>query len=287
MRLHRLYSAHTQIREAVADGTRLFFDIRKERAGDRAACVAVAHWLADTHDAPLTFVESMTAPTEFSLSNYKLPFGLDVEFAGPVDELPGLDIHTPGMGADALWLLGPHAGALGYHGGLHLLTPRPRTAEVLFCLLSGTAYNERRDMDLWHARRTINTLRDAGYDVTVLYDRDSPLFPDALRISLHDCVERIATAGAVIAGDTGFSHIAAAFGTPLVALYPDWPRHGMTDLATSLAVSEWWEVPAWNYTRSFMPNAPYERLRVVQLLDDHRWSIQHVEAALNSLALCS
>ena len=280
-------------------GIPLVFDLRAEKMGDRAASVAVAEWL--TSFGPITFIEPPgDYPTSFHLSNYILPEGLSVQFLPIGAPFDGLDVHTPGLGADSLWLLTPYLNSVGIHGQLRLacgdehsqacydlMAKKAPRDEILFCLLDRVgqpSYNERREMNLWHARKMVNELRREGYNVQILFDKPHELFPDALRLPLNVCVERIARAKCVIAGDTGFSHVAAAFGTPLVALYPDWQRTGVSDLKSALDVAAWWEIPAWNYVKGFAPNAPYSRLRMIQMRSDHTWSIEDMKRGVKEIA---
>jgi hypothetical protein len=96
-------------------------------------------------------------------------------------------------------------------------------------------------------------------------------------------VFRVATARCVIAGDTGFAHMAGAFDTPLIALYPDWMQAGICQLRNAIRVSEWWGIQAHHLNYTFFPNA--RRMRVVELGTDRMFSIAHVIESVRSVSV--
>lgn len=283
MRLTTNLPAFQQIRNAVANGVPLFMDLRHERMGDKCAAVAVAKWIAHEANARVTIVESdAQQKTDFKLSQFLR------DETVPVIELPidadfeGLDVHTLESGIESLWFLNAYVATLGIRAGLTLERSYKRSDEILFCLLDDTEYNERRDMNAHSAKASYERLKEAGHSVRVLTLNPSTVIPEAVQMSIGEAIHQIATAKCVIAGDSGFSHVAGGFGTPLVAIYPDWLHVGKSRLEHAIRVAEWWGIPAVHLNYTFFPNA--ENFRVVELGTDHNFSASHVLESVNALA---
>jgi hypothetical protein len=281
MRLITNLPAFQQIRNAVEHGIPLFMDLRQERMGDKSAAVAVAKWIAHEANARVTIVEAQQK-TDFRLGDYLRDETVPVIELPLEAELDGLDVHTLQTGIESLWFLNAYVSTLGIRAGLSLEREFKCSDEILFCLLTDTEYNERRDMNVHSVKAAADRLTEAGYSVKVLTMNPTPVIPEAVQMSMREAVHQIATAKCVIAGDSGFSHVAGGFGVPLVAIYPDWMHVGKSRLEHAIRVMEWWGIPATHLNYTFFPNA--EKLRVVELGTDHNFSPAHILESVQVLA---
>lgn len=286
MRLRTSIPATKQIIDAVSLGVPLCMDARTERMGDKAAIVAVAKWISSTFGACVTILESAPGRTPFMLSDYELPLGVDVAIVDPLEPIEDmLDVHTCGN-QDSLWILNPYLATQGCRSKLQLREDHPkrgeRTDAIVFGALLNTEYNHRRDMHPAAIRETINVLAGEYPNVVLLLAKPDDRFPEATVGALADAIDTIATASCFIGGDSGFGHVAAAFGTPVVSIYPDWWMHQMPRLGDAIVTAEWWGLPTHYTPKSFLPNA--SQLRVVELGTDGHWSIEHVLRSIATLS---
>jgi hypothetical protein len=283
MRLQKNISARRQIDEAVKQNIPLVFDLREERMGDKAAAVNVASWIAREHNAQVTLVEAKVGKTPFMLSDYSLSYQSGDKILStlvctteePRIPLQGLDVHTA-TNNDSLWMLNPYLHSIGFRGLASVNDESLKNSdEIIFAVLTGSEYNQRRDMKLGCARITIDLLRAEGFTVTVLSDKQHVLLPDAEHLSFDECIKRIARCRVFIGGDTGFTHVSALFGRPTIALYPDWYEAGIAKQPEAERTAEWWNIPTT--PKSFLPNA---RTRsVVTFSSANTWSPDHVIAS--------
>lgn len=271
-----------QIQAARKVGKKICLDGTKEALGDKVAIVTVATWLRRMLNEEIILLETAPGRTPFLFSNYELPEGLVVEEMQLGIPLEHLDVLKSGAN-DSLWVLNPYLATLGIHPKIKLKEPATERDEIVFIPLHNPLYNQRRGMDLAHVGKTINYLREIGFNLTVITDFKSEHF-ESIQLPFNEVVERIAGAKIFIGGDTGFSHLACALGTPAIAIYPDWFVVGKSDMRDAATIGEWWGIPSIYTPYSFIPNAPHEKLRVVELASDHTFSIAHVEANIEYLA---
>jgi hypothetical protein len=270
--------AFEQIAEACMANMPIYFDVREEAAGDKIAALNVARWISSVLNSRITILEAPNGRTPFMLSKYKndaysLDHGVVIMHADPYEQFEGLNIHTKGNN-DALWFLNYYLINLEERARLSLIEPKPRTDKIVFCALLKVDYNERRAMSPKCIAKSIEALKSQfGDRVILLTDTEHPDLPEHDKYTLDECVELLATSAVVIAGDTGFSHIAAAFGTSLVSLYPDWNAGYINRLSESIKIAKWWGLPTVITQKSFYPNADPDAFDIVEIGTDHSWSI--------------
>lgn len=277
MKLQQELPTNKQIELAIANKVPLGMDVRNERMGDKVACIAIAKYLRDKYDTDIVFIEHEISKTPFMLSHYKLPSRIKVASYHPADEIPFLDLHTQGNN-DALWVFNPYLNAIGVHPEMHLRESFVQHNDIVFAPLVDVEYNKRREMDYDACLQQIEELKK-DHNVTVL----AKDFPDAPNLSLKECIEKIAGASLFIGGDSGFSHVAAALGVKQIALYPDWWHYGIADMRSAVFTSDWWEIPFYATPKSFLPNAPFSHIRMVELDTNHKWSFAHVKQSIDRL----
>jgi hypothetical protein len=284
MRLDLSKPVQKQIIEAKKAGTPLVFDLRQDRMGDKAAFTSIIAWLAGLY-GPITILESVNGKTAFMLADYF--DGAECAILDPLEDHKGLDLCTTGLELACNWELHAYLASIGIRPRLSIEVPVEYPSDyIVFAVKSGALYDERKDMDLYRSRETIDQLRMEGHEVEVLYDREDSLFPDAKPRTMEQCLELIAQCRAFVGGDTGFSHVAAACGVPQVAIYPDYFKFGKASLSKSLAISEWWGLKGLLWTPfNTLPNS--DNFAVVELGTDHKWSIEHVLKALERLGVRS
>jgi hypothetical protein len=273
--------ARIQIMEMLSDGAQLGVDLTGEAMGDKCTALAFGQWLQESFQVPVTFIESKNGRTPFMLSDYQLrPRLRVVQIENSEHEY--LDAMKSGL-VDTMWVFNAWLGARREHGDLFIPGGAPeRTDEIIVVPLSKTPYDVRRDMDLEYMSRFVKLLREI-YKVTVLYDKPSSYFPDAEKLEIGDFVRRIASAQLVIAGDTGASHLAAVLKTPLISLYPDWVQAGHRKMTQTIAVCEFWGIPATFTPHSTFPNAVPEKFRLSRLDEERRFSMAHVLSNIKEL----
>lgn len=270
--------AFEQIAEAYAANIPIYFDIREEAAGDKIAALNVARWISAILGERIIILEAPNGRTPFMLSSYKndarnMLGDVSIIPADPYEQFEGLNIHTKGNN-DALWFLNYYLINLEVRASLHLNEQKPRTDKIVFCGLLNVDYNERRMMSPECVAKSIEALTaQFGDRVVLLTDTEHPALPEHKKHTFDECVELIATSAVVIAGDTGFSHIAAAFGTSLVSLYPDWNAGYINRLSESIKIAKWWGLPPVITQKSFYPNADPDAFDIVEIGTDHTWSI--------------
>lgn len=280
-----LRPAFEQIAEAISMNVPLYFDVREEAAGDKIAALNVARWISAAAGKKIIIIEAPNGRTPFMLSNYKnnayaLERGVIIIQADPYDQFEGLNIHTKGNN-DALWFLNYYLLFLEERAELKLINEKPRTDKIILCALLGSDYNERRIMKPECIAKSYDELKKVfGDRVVLLSDKEHPALPAHDHYTFNECVEMLATSAVVIAGDTGFSHIAAAFGTSLVSLYPDWNAGYINRLSESLKIARWWGLSPAIVQKSFYPNADPDAFDLIEIGTDHSWSIASMMEAV-------
>lgn len=273
-----------QIEAAKAADQKFAFDLRSEAMGDKAASTAVILWLLDRYELPsIEVIELPNGRTPFMLADHFFFTDPRVKFRtmDPHTNFGALDLHTAGQSIPSLWELNAYLAATCRRPKLD--NPPTSRERIVYSLLTNAKYNERRNMDLDRARETIDQLRTAGYTVDVLYDREHPLFPDRLDLTFKQAIKCVAGASIFIGGDTGFSHVAAGYGTPTIALYPDHTRWGKGAIMKSQRVAGWWDIPSLLWTPfNTLPNN--DQLHVVEIGSDHRWSIDDILYGVNKFS---
>lgn len=282
MRLKTSIPAFEQIKVAIENGVPLAADLRSERMGDACAALAVAQWISGkSGGSQITCIQDPQGKTGFMLNDFVTAAQITCELYPAGVEIPFLDVHTCGLN-DSLWILNPYLTTQGEHPKLKLKEPLQKKESVVFAPLINVEYNNRREMDIDNCNLLISELEAAGHSVIVMTE-DAELFPKAPKIGLKDCIKFIAECKLFIGGDTGFSHVCAALGTKQVAIYPDWFHCGMADLRSAVVTAEWWGIPTTATPKNFLPNAPADKIRVVELGTDHKFSTAHVLDAVNTL----
>ena len=272
-----------QLNSAQEVGAEFVFDVRSEAMGDKVAALNVVELLTTLLSIRIMIIEAEDEiRTTLSLMRYSTSNVVStLEMDDPLEGL--LDLHTLGTGNESLWLLNAYAAVNGFHGSLGLITPKERGEEVVICLLEDTLYNERRDMDPRYISVLVSLLEQQGYVVTVVATSPHPKIPQIRVMSTDEALFQIATAGCVIAGDTGFSHAAAAMGTPLVGIWPDWHQHGRARLGDAIKLSAWWELPLYQLSFGFYPNGDPDKIKIVELGTNHAFSPEHVLQSVQSM----
>ena len=280
MRLDTTKPVRSQIEDAKSRGVGLFYDLRFEALGDKCASTAVLAWLLQEFDIPeIIIVEAEPGRTSFMLRDYIDNRRLKFITLDPFEEVPGLDLHTTGQSLPALWELNPYLAMKGIRPHLDMETAKG--SQFVFAIRIDAEYDARKNMDLLCARKTVDALKEYG-EVIVLLEREDPMFPEAPRLNMKECIQHIASARIVIAPDSGFGHCAAALGKQIVSISPDYARHKGGSLAKNRAIGDWWELPDIIYTpTSYLPNSA--TMKYVELGTDHRFSIADVINAVNLL----
>jgi ADP-heptose:LPS heptosyltransferase len=131
------------------------------------------------------------------------------------------------------------AGAAGYalprrdDGALRIVDPGPRPQAlegvVSYVVVHPGASVPARAWPLGHAAELVRRLRARGRDVVVTGGRDETSLTAAVavdgaidlggRLTLRELASVTAGASAIVAGNTGPAHLAAAVGTPVVSLF--------------------------------------------------------------------
>jgi hypothetical protein len=284
MRLQIQYPVFDQIQAAKDNGIPIMCDLRSDRMGDKVATLAYAMWIRDKADISVTMIEDSRGKTPFLLSDYVLPERISVmDIPAEKDITDMLDVHTS-QNNDSLWIINGYLSIIGVHPVLKKPYPKKRTGEILFFPLTHTEYNQRRDMDLHCVALTVDYLKRRGHTVSVIYDRDTNILP-VEHLPLNEVCERIYNASCIISGDTGFSHLAPALGTPVTAIYPDWYKYQSFSSFDQAKTAEWFGIPTWYTPKLFLPNSPYHLLRTVELDTEHKWSVEHVARSIDTLIL--
>lgn len=282
MRLLIQYPVFAQIQTAKDNGITICCDLRSDRMGDKVATLAYAMYIRDTADVPVVMVEDRRGKTPFLLSDYILPeriSAVDIPVESEITDM--LDVHTSNNN-DSLWTINGYLSVKGIHPILKKNRPKNPSGEILFFPLTHTEYNQRRNMDLRCVALTVEYLQKMGHKVSVIYDRDTDILP-VERLPLDVVCERIYDASCIVSGDTGFSHLAPALGTPVAAIYPDWYRAQAFSSFDQAKTAEWYNIPTYYTPKLFLPNAPLDLLRVIELDTEHKWSVEHVARSVETL----
>lgn len=289
MKLDKTIPFFQQLEGIKKTGVEIIADLTGERMGDKAAFVSVAAWIAEKADCRITLVEdSGDMLTAFKLLPYAdqlSQYGLNVSQVEYGENLGDkFDIHTLGLGwkYESLWTLNAYLYSIGKKVSLQYPDVIGNAVRSnIFCYLKDVQYNERRNMSVYSTLQTLQALKNSGYDTTLLLSGPVPELEGGKLLPFDQALHSVLSADTVIAGDTGFSHVAALFDIPLIALYPDWMHEGgYCKLTRAITISEWFEIPAQQCAPMFMPNAKRELLHLIEIGTDHRWSIEEVRRGM-------
>lgn len=274
-----------QLQIAINAGREIIIDMRTEANGDKIAHLNIAYWLS-LKIGKITLLETAGGRGALMLSEYELPENIqcvvtDIYSEYDEEDYPGFLLNGKGD-KDYLWIIN------SYLCTQQIRAPfspkrKEKTDLILFCPLTNSEYNERRDWDIeWSAFAFEKLQNKYGDRVVCIWDKEHPKLPTEKR-TLDECVQMIGNARLVIAGDSGFSHCAAAFGTPLVSIYPDWSLGRVDRQGTANRIAEWFDLPVALCRRTYYPNAEFNKWRLVELGQDHKFSVEHLLQAAEKL----
>lgn len=284
-----------QINIAREAGIPLCLDATLEAMGDKVVIHTLARWMIHRNMCDeITILETAPGRTSFMLKDCKPVEGVKIVTVPVGQDYPYLNCLKSGE-RDPLWVLNSYMSATGFYPEIIYGDVKRSSSEdylrlneerrpIVIVTLKDSEYNTRRDMNFDHIDKTVTVLRKAGYENIDVYTVEkSDDLPYAKQVSLNQLIHNINDAAVVIAGDTGVSHLTAAMGVPLITLTPDWYVAGKSDLNHTISCSEWWEIPAWHTPYSFVPSAPYDRLRIVELAS-HKFGIDHLIQSVKAIA---